>query len=45
MKEDKDDGEESRKDKKITDLSQHIKATGHSLALDDVRTIYWQNNW
>ena len=32
IKEHKDDGEKSRKDKKITGFSQHIKTTDHSLA-------------
>ena len=45
MKEHKDDGEKSRKDKKITGLSQHMKTTGHSPACDDVRIIYRENNW
>ena len=45
MKEHKDDGEKSRKDKKITGLSQHMKTTGHSPAWDDVRIIYTENNW
>ena len=33
------------KDKKITGLSQDMKTTGHSSALDNVRTIYRGNNW
>ena len=45
MKEHKDDGEKSRKDKKITGLSQHMKTTGYSPAWDDVRIIYRENNW
>ena len=45
MKEHKDTGVESRKDEKITGLSQHMKATDHSPAWDDVRIIYRQNNW
>ena len=45
MKEHKNDGEKSRKDKKITGYSQHMKTTGHSTAWDDVRIIYRENNW
>ena len=44
-KEHKNDGEKSRKDKKITGLSQHMKTTGHSPAWDEVRVIYRENNW
>ena len=43
MKEHKDDGEKSQKDKKITSLSQHMKTTGHSHAWNDVRIIYREN--
>ena len=45
MKEHMDHTEKSRKDKKITGLSQHMKTTGHSPAWDDVRIIYTENNW
>ena len=45
MKVHKDDGGKSRKNKKITGLSQHVKTTGHSPAWDDVRIIYRENNW
>ena len=45
MKVYKDDGGKSRKNKKITGLSQHVKTTGHSSAWDDVRIIYRENNW
>ena len=45
MKEQKDDGEKSRKDKNITGLSQDIKGTGHSPVWDDVRICYRENNW
>ena len=45
IKEHKDDGEESRKDKKITGLPQHMKTTVHSPAWDDVRIFYRENNW
>ena len=45
MKEHKDDGEKSRKNKKITGLSQHMKTTGHFPAWKDVRIIYRENNW
>ena len=45
MKEHKDDGETSWKDKKITGLSQHMKTTGHFPAWDDIRIIYRENNW
>ena len=45
MKEHKDDGEKSRKDKKITALSQHMKTTSHSPAWDDTIIIYRENNW
>ena len=45
IKEHKDDGEKSRKDKKITGHSQHMKTTGHSPAWDDVAIIYRENNW
>ena len=31
--------------KEITGLSQHMKTTVHSLAWDDVRIIYRENNW
>ena len=31
MKEHKDDGEKSRKDKKITGLLQHMRTPGHPL--------------
>ena len=43
MKEHKDTGVESRKDQNITGLSQHMQATGHSPAWDDVRTL--SNLW
>ena len=45
MKEHKDDGEKWGKDKKITGLSQHMKTTSHSLAWNDVRILYRENNW
>ena len=45
MKEHKGDGQKSRKDKKLTGLSQHMKTTGRSPARDDVRIIYRENNW
>ena len=45
IKEQKNDGEKSRKDKKITSLPQHIKTVGHSSVWDDVRIIYRENNW
>ena len=45
IKEHKDDGEKSRKDKKTTGLSQHMKTTGHSPAWNDVRIIYRENKW
>ena len=45
MKEHKDDGEKSRKDKKITGVSKHMKTTGHFSAWNDVRIIYRENNW
>ena len=38
------DGEKLRKDKKITDLSQYMKTTGHSTTWDEVRIIYGENN-
>ena len=41
MKEHKDDEGKSRKDTKITGVSQHIKTT----AWDDVRIICRENNW
>ena len=44
IKEQKNDGEKSRKDKKITSLSQHMKIAGHSSVWDDVRIIYRKNN-
>ena len=44
MNEHKDDGTKSRLDKQITGLSQHIKTTGNSPGLDDVRIIYRENN-
>ena len=44
MKEHKDDGEKTRKDK-ITDLSQHMKTTDHSPAYYDERIICRENNW
>ena len=44
MKEHKDDGGESREDKKITGLSQHKETTGHSPAWYDVRIIFRENN-
>ena len=45
MKEHKNDGEKSRKDKKITGISQHMKTTGHAPAWNDVKIIYRENNW
>ena len=45
IKEHKDDGEKSRKDKKITGHSQHMKTIGNSPAWDDVTIIYRENNW
>ena len=45
IKEHKDDGEKSRKDEKITGLSQHVKTTGHNIAWDNVKIIYRENNW
>ena len=45
MKEHKHDAEKSRKDKKITGLSRHMKTTGHSPGWNDVRIIYNENNW
>ena len=45
MKEHKVDAEKLREYKKITDLSQHMKTTGHPPAWDDVRIIYRENNW
>ena len=44
MKEHKNDGENSRKDKKVTGLLQNIKTTGHSSLRDDIRIIYRENN-
>ena len=44
IKEQKDDGEKSRKDKKITSLSQHMKTAGYFSLWDDVRIIYRKNN-
>ena len=44
MKEHKDDGGESREDKKINGLSQHKETTGHFPAWDDVRIIFRENN-
>ena len=45
MKVHEDDGEKSRKDKKITGLLHNMKTTGHSPAWDDVTIIYRENNW
>ena len=45
MKEQKDDGEKSQKDKKITGLSQQIKTIDHSTVWDDVRIIFRKNKW
>ena len=45
MKENKDDGEKTRREKKKISLSQHMKTTGHSPAWVDVRIIYKGNNW
>ena len=45
MKEHKDDGEKSQKDKKITGLSQQIKTIDHSTVWDDVRIIFRKNKW
>ena len=45
MKEHKDDEEKSRKDKKITGISQNINTTGHSPVWDDVRVVYREYNW
>ena len=45
MKEHKDDGEKSQKDKKITGLSQQIKTIDHSTVWDDVRIIYRKSKW
>ena len=45
MKEHKDDGEKSQKDKKITGLSQQIKTMDHSTVWDDVRIIFRKNKW
>ena len=45
VKEHKDNGEKSRKDKKTTCLSQHMKTTDYSPTSDDVRNIYRENNW
>ena len=45
MKEHKDDGEKSWKDKMITGLPEHMRTTGHSPAWDDIRIIYRENNW
>ena len=39
MREQKDNGEKSQNDKKITGLSQHMKTTGSSPTWDDVRII------
>ena len=40
MREQKDNGEKSQNDKKITGLSQHMKTTGSSPTWDDVRIIF-----
>ena len=40
MKEQKNDGEKSRKYKNITGLSQLMKTTGHFPAWDEVRITY-----
>ena len=45
MKEHKDDGEKTQKDKKITGLSQQIKTIDHSTVWDDVRIIFRKNKW
>ena len=45
MKEHKNDGEKSPKDKKITGLSQHMETTSQSPAWNDVTIIYRENNW
>ena len=45
MKEHKNDGERSRAGKKITVVLQHIKNTGQARRWDDVRILYWENNW
>ena len=45
MKEHKDDGEKSRKDKTTTGISQHMKTSGHFPAWDNVRVMYRENNW
>ena len=45
MKVHKDDRGISRKNEKITGISQHVKTTGHSPAWDNVRIIYRENNW
>ena len=39
MKEHNDNGEKSRKYKKVTGLLKHMKNTGHSIARDDIRII------
>ena len=44
MKEHKNDGEKSRKGKKITGLSEHMKTTDHSPVWDDVRIIYKESS-
>ena len=44
MKEHKNDGEKSRKDKTITGLSQNMKTTGHFPAWDEVEITYDKKN-
>ena len=39
IKEHENDGEKSRKIKKITSLSKHMKTADHSSAWDDIRII------